>query len=303
MSQQLTNLPASVLDRLRNEARLHDQTFQETLAYYAFERFLYRLSQSEYYRQFILKGALAMVVWPVQIYRTTRDIDFRVYLESDALNVKNIIAEICEVEVEPDGLHFDIDSIRTENITERADYPGVRVRLVGYIGKVRIPIQIDLGFSDTIVPAPRKEEYPHILDFPPPTVYVYPPETVIAEKLESIFYFGELNSRMKDFYDIWSISNEFVQDGKLLAEAVRSTFRNRNASIDRKLSDLLIEEFAVSKTDEWKAFLKRIGVEEELMPSFSEVLVRITEFIQPVLDEVNEPIDIVQQWNPKSGWQ
>jgi hypothetical protein len=202
MSRQIKNLPASVLQQLRNESRERNQTFQEILTYYGLERFLYRLSKSEYREQFVLKGALVMMTWPSGIIRTTRDIDFRAFIDHDLEEVAGIIKAICNTDVEPDAIRFDVDTIRTEAIIEHANYPGVRSRLVGYIDKVKIHIQIDIGFSDEISPAPNVVKYPTILNFPSPVVYAYQPETVLSEKVDTIFYYGEINTRMNDFYDV-----------------------------------------------------------------------------------------------------
>ena len=161
-------------------------------------------------------NTLVMLTWPSRIIRTTRDMDFRAFIDSDLEEVSRTLKEICETAVEADAIRFDAESIRVEVINERATYPGIRARFVGYIDKVEIPIQLDLGFSDEIIPSPKTEQFPTILDFPAPIIYVYPPETSLSEKVEAIFYYGEINSRMNDFYDIWAISNEFQIEGSLL---------------------------------------------------------------------------------------
>lgn len=150
----------------------------------------------------MLKGALVMMTWPSRVFRTTRDIDFRAFIDNDLEEVSRIIRDICTTKVEPDAINFDVGSVSTEITVEHANYHGVRSQLVGYIDKVRIPIQIDLGFSDEISPAPNIVKFPTILDFPSPVVYAYQPETVLSEKVEAIFYHGEINSRMNDFYEI-----------------------------------------------------------------------------------------------------
>jgi predicted nucleotidyltransferase component of viral defense system len=131
MSRQIKNLAASVLERLRNASSVRNQIFQETLTYYGLERFLYRRSQSEYHDRFVLKGALVMLTWPSRIIRTTRDMDFRAFIDSDLEEVSRTLKEICETAVEADAIRFDAESIRVEVINERATYPGIRARFVG----------------------------------------------------------------------------------------------------------------------------------------------------------------------------
>lgn len=159
---RIKNLPASILDRLRAAARSRNQTFQETLTYFGFEKFLYRLSKSPFQDRFVLKGALVMMTWPSGITRATRDIDFSASLSPDVPGVLRILQEICRLEVEPDGIQFEPDSILLEAIIERAASPGIRARLVGFIGKVEIPLQIDIGFSDVIFPDAVSAELPSI---------------------------------------------------------------------------------------------------------------------------------------------
>ena len=229
MSNGVKNLPASVLQRLKNESRKRNLPFQELLTYYGLERFLYRVSKSTYRDRFILKGALVMLTWPSRIVRTTRDVDFLAYIGSNLDVVSKIIQEICTVDVQPDAIRFDAESVRVGLISEHVKRPGVRARLIGYLGKVQVHIQIDIGFSDEIKPEPSLVKFPTILDLPTPEVYAYHPETVLSEKVESILSFGEVNTRMKDFYNIWVISNVFQFKGSSLVEAMRTTLGNRSA--------------------------------------------------------------------------
>jgi predicted nucleotidyltransferase component of viral defense system len=301
--RQITNFPASVLQRLRNESRKRNQIFQEILTYYGLERFLYMLSKSDYCERFVLKGALVMMTWPTRILRTTRDLDFRAHIRSDQEEVSRIIREICTVDIEPDAIRFDVDSVKTEIIIERAKYPGLRVYLIGYIEAVKIHLQIDLGYSDEINPPPMVVNFPTILDFPKLVVYAYQPETVLSEKVEAIYYLGDLNTRMNDFYDIWVISNEFQIEGNSLLEAMRTTFKTRGTRFEVKLSTLFSEEFIDSKSELWKAFLAGIGKQQIVSTNFESILVRIVEFIQPIMDVLTNGGKLDKKWDPKKGWR
>ena len=200
------NNPASIHQRLLNKARDEQRTFNELLQYYAMERFLYRLSQSNHSDKFILKGALMLRVWGSPELRPTKDIDMLGRTSNEENSIIRQIQEILSVEVSPDGLTFNSASIKAERIAEDADYEGQRICFQGSLGSAKVKMQIDIGFSDVIFPAPVESDFPTLLDFPPPRLLCYSRESAIAEKFEAMLKLGELNSRMKDFYDIWLLS-------------------------------------------------------------------------------------------------
>jgi len=160
MTKRVTNQAASVHQRLLNLARTNGRPFNELLQFYAIERFLYRLGQSQYRDRLVLKGALMLLVWKTPMTRPTRDIDLLGRISNDLESVRSVVADICRKVVEDDGLVFDPSTVTTERIAEDADYEGVRARFQGHLGKARIAMQIDLGFSDVITPAPVSISYP-----------------------------------------------------------------------------------------------------------------------------------------------
>ena len=104
---------------------------------------------------------------------------------------------------------FDVAALEAAPIREEVEYGGVRVRTTATIAGARIPIQVDIGFGDAITPAPVEIDYPTLLDAPAPHLRAYPVETVVAEKFEAMVTLGMANSRLKDFYDLWLISQTF----------------------------------------------------------------------------------------------
>jgi hypothetical protein len=132
------------------------------------ERFLYRFSRSKYANKFILKGALMFTVWQVPERRTTLDIDFSTHYDNQTATIEKVIREVCKVSVSPDGLVFDLQTVKGQKIKEDADYEGVRVKFRGFLERSRIPMQIDVAFGDVIYPKPETIDYPVILDFPKP---------------------------------------------------------------------------------------------------------------------------------------
>ena len=198
----LRNVPASVRQRLLNQARSERRLFSELLQYFAMERFLYRLSQSAHAERFILKGALMLRVWCTAEFRPTMDIDLLGRTRNEEADIVAQVRDVLLVDVETDGLTFHPDSIRTERVTEDAVYGGIRVRFSGSLDSARIHMQIDIGFGDVVYPGPEESDLPVMLDFPAPRLLCYSRESSIAEKFEAMVKLGMLNSRMKDFYDI-----------------------------------------------------------------------------------------------------
>ncbi len=162
------DLARSVHQRLLNRAKAEGRPFNELLQYYAMERFLFRLGCCAHARKFVLKGAMMLVVWDGPLSRPTRDVDLLARVSNDWDHVAAVVREICSQAVEPDGMAFDASSAGTSSIAEEAHYGGVRTRLTAHLGNVRVSLQIDMGFSDVVIPAPLDTVYPTLLDFPAP---------------------------------------------------------------------------------------------------------------------------------------
>lgn len=299
---EMKNLPASIRQRLLNKAHATNRPFNEILQYYAIERFLYRMSRSSYSDKFILKGALMFLAWGASVYRPTRDIDFLGFTTNDLEAVARIIQEVCVQEVEPDGLTFDSSTVQSERIKEDADYEGVRVNLIGYLGKAKISQQIDIGFADVVSPAPIMLKYPTILQMPAPQLRGYPPESVVAEKLQALVFLGSVNSRMKDFYDLWVLAEQFEFDGRILQEAIVNTFQRRNTALPREAPAGLSDSFAAENQAQWQAFIKRTHLEAvpESLSVISQVLNRI--LVPPLRASANGEL-FKGIWKPGGPWK
>ena len=226
------DLGASVRQRLLNQSRRDGRPFQELLQYFAMERFLYRLAQSRFADRFILKGALLLTAWRAPISRPTIDIDLAGRTSNNLGHIRCLVVEVCGTSAEPDGIEFRTDSIEVSRIAEGADYEGVRVRFHATVARALIPMQIDIGFGDVIVPEPTMVSYPALLDFPAPVLRAYSKESVIAEKLEALTTLGLLNSRMKDYYDLALLPRLYPFDGQVVVEAIRATFRHRGTRVE-----------------------------------------------------------------------
>ena len=154
------------------------------------------------------------------------------FVENEVEGLEAIVREACQEDVDDDGLHFDGETVAGERIKEDADYEGVRMRFTGFLENARIPMQMDVGFGDVVHPSARESSYPTILNFPAPRLRMYPRETVVAEKLEAMVFLGTVNSRMKDFYDIWLLARQFEFSGTDLAVAIARTFAKRGTALD-----------------------------------------------------------------------
>ncbi|MEN8133802.1 MAG: nucleotidyl transferase AbiEii/AbiGii toxin family protein [Pseudomonadota bacterium] len=249
------NVAASVRQRLLNKARETGRPFNELLQYFAMERFLYRLSKSVYADRFVLKGALMFTVWQAPVTRPTMDIDLLGITDNSVDAIVAIAREICMHEVENDGLVFEPDSVGGVRIVEDADYGGVRVRFRGTLETARVSMQLDIGFGDVVVPKPELADYPTILNLPVPRLRGYSRESAVAEKFEAMVKLGVLNSRVKDFFDIWLLSRQFDFAGDTLALAIERTFTTRGTTIPGD-PVALTEDFAkeTSRQTQWQGF-------------------------------------------------
>lgn len=303
MKKEIKNIEASVKAQLQNKAKETNRPFAEVLQYYGMERFLYRFSKSKYADKFVLKGALLFAVWQIPDRRTTLDIDFLARFDNEVSAIEKVMKDVCETAVEPDGLKFDSESVKGAKIKEDADYEGVRVKFTGFLDRARIPMQIDMGFGDIVYPKTKVIDYPVILDFPKPHLNGYPQESVISEKFEAMIKLGLLNSRMKDFYDIWLMTRQFEFKGANIASAIKKTFNNRKTEIPNK-KPLFADEIYDEKSDRqtlWSAFLKK-GDIQHAPKTLSETAKAIERFlIEPIL-ALNGNVAFDKTWKSPKGW-
>ena len=272
------NLAASIHARLLNRAKSRQEEFNLTLARYAVERFLYRLSTLPAGNNFCLKGALLFDLWFAVPHRPTHDADLLGFGSSDAEALTKTVREACGVQAD-DGMLFDATTVKVEEIREEARYDGLRARLVGTLGKARSTVQLDVGYGDAVTPCPEDAMYPAMLeDMPPLRLKVYPRATVVAEKLEAIVSLGMTNSRMKDFFDLRALAREGALDPGRLGEAIAATFRRRGTSLPQLLPLGLSDEFwqNATKQTQWKGFIAKNRLESVAL---EDVVKEVREFL------------------------
>lgn len=295
------NLVASVHQRLLNHAKLAKDEPQLVLMRYCLERLLYRLSESEHAAEFVVKGAMLFLVWTGEPHRATKDLDLLSLKSASLERLEKMFQELCGLAVTADGLIWLPETVRAVEIRENAVYEGIRVTLEARLGKARIPLQVDIGFGDVITPKAQEAVFPALLDFPAPHLRMYPKETVVAEKLEAMVKLGLMNSRMKDYYDIWALSQEFDFDGELLSKAVQATFKRRKTELPAVLPLALSAEFSsdATKQRQYQAFIKR-GRLKLSDSSLEKVVTVLQGFLGPVLTLLAAGAPLKKQW-PKGG--
>lgn len=299
----VANLPASVRQRLLNLSHQRQEDFNLVLSLYAIERLLYRLSQSPYAGQFVLKGAVLFSIWTGKLHRPTRDLDLLGFGDTSAGNLNKVFQAICRQAVPPDGMVFDAGSIRITQILEGQEYGGQRLQMKAMLDTARVSLQIDIGTGDAITPRARLAHYPTLLDFPAPELRSYPKETVVAEKLHAMVAHGVINSRMKDYYDLWLLSRLFDFEGSLLTDAIRATFQRRATPVPASTPIALSRLFAqdVQKIAQWKAFLSRsrLDIGDE---SFEQVVTNLDLFLGPPSRSAAAGIFFAALWPPGGPW-
>ena len=253
------NLAASIRARLKQHADITRQDFNLTLTHYGLERLLYRLSVSAYASNYLLKGALLFSLWYEQPHRPTRDVDLLGFGPDDIDTAVAVFREICQIEVE-DGIAFDPASVKGSVIRKEAGYGGVRIDLQAKLDSARIALQVDIGFGDAVTPAPESVSYPVLLDdLPAPQLRTYPKFTVVAEKFHAMCLLGIVNTRMKDYFDLWILLSEDALETAELRRAIEATFNRRKlampSTLPSGLSDAFVQDAA--KQRQWAAFLKR----------------------------------------------
>lgn len=283
--KETKNIAASIHAKLTNKAKANKLDVNILRTRYALERFLYRLSLSDYKEKFTLKGAMLFLLWSDENFRPTKDSDFLLTGDSSIKHVEKMIKEICDVPFpEDDALVFDQDSVSVERIKEDQQYSGLRVTLKASLSKIPIPIQLDIGTGDIVTPEPEHTAFPTILDnLPAPILSVYSRETVIAEKLEAMVSLDLANSRMKDFYDIWTITEKLGFDSNILIKAIAATFERRETEFPSGGIPSLTPYFYnnENKIIQWKAFLKKGRV---LYPELT---------LQQVCEDINKSLSDV----------
>ena len=283
MPRKVKNITASVRARLLAIAKASNRDFNAVLLQYFQERFLYRLSLSPHKSRYILKGALLFLSYGMPRSRPTRDIDplgtdsgyIRQELESDIRAILSIEAD--------DGVVFCPERIESELINENTNNKGFRIHCESQLERIKMRFHIDIGFGDQITPHPISVDFPTLLDdMPVPNIIAYTPESAIAEKFEAIVKLGYITSRMKDFYDIIYLAENYRFESDILLEAISNTFRIRQTDMSDR-QQIFSEAYShdKNKQTQWSAFISKNDFDIEM--NFAACIGYIRNFLEPVL--------------------
>ena len=276
----------SIKDKLKNIARKNHRVYQEVLTVYALERTIYRISKSDFKENFTLKGGIFLYALYDKNYpRSTTDIDLRAdRISSDEKTIKSVFERIFSLQFD-DGLEYDLETLVTKQITKQDEYQGINISVTALLGNIKIPVSIDIGFGDIIVPGRMEIDFPVLLDFDIPHIYSYSIESTLSEKFEAIVSLGLANTRFKDFYDIYVLLQSKNIDDEVLKQALVQTFSNRNTTFN----DIVVFDKNFSSDAErqkrWNAFTKKKTALMQV--SFEDVVLTIKNYFGPLINELN----------------
>lgn len=294
----MADIGASILAKLKNKSKASGMPYQQCLQLFFQEEFLRRLSKSKYTENFVLKGGLFIYTLTNFESRATVDVDFLLRQTNSELDhIDEIINEIITIPTGNNNIII-LTAKKAEQISAQRKYPGVSTQIIGHIKNIRVLFDIDIGIGDVIVPNPKKRSMQTQLEgYDAPKVLTYSLESTIAEKLDAILQRFELTGRMKDFYDIYYLSQSFDFDGRSLQEAITQTLSTRGTPYERDSFDRVValEKDADMQT-KWRYFLKTIKGRE--LP-FSDVISGIERFLYPVWTAITDEDELLLQWYSK----
>jgi predicted nucleotidyltransferase component of viral defense system len=258
---------------------------------YAIEGFLRRLSVSDYCERLVLKGGMLLAVLDAR--RMTRDADLSAHgIANEESSVAEIVAEIASTTLsEPDGIEFDTTAVSAEPMRESATYRGVRAKLPAAIGVARVVVALDLSFGD---PGEVEEiRYPEILGGAGIPLLAYPLERTLAEKIATMMERGELNTRDRDFVDVWVLSRLHAIDGKGLRATLVAVAEHRRHAVEplsRALADL------PDRQQSYDALRARASFALAPPNRWTDLVADVTAFVDPVVRAVGGSLS----WDPEA---
>ena len=302
-AEPIRNVAASVRQRLLNLARERDEDFQLVLSDFAIERLLYRLSVSSYSDRFVLKGAMLLQLWWEERHRATWDLDLLSRSEGSVEAISDLFLEICAIPSD-DGLEFEPATMVAEPIRVIGQNEGVRLRMQANLAGARIPLQVDIGFGDTVTPPAVERDYLTLLGLPAARLLTYPREAVVAEKFEAMVTLGVTNSRMKDFYDIYALASRFAFAGVVLVGAMSATFQSRRTPLPLSEPVALSGTFllAPERQQQWAAFLRRSRL-AAAPDSIGAVGPALRQFLMPPAVAAAQKAAFPMMWEPGGPWK
>ena len=270
----------SITQKLRNKAKELDLNYNLVLSKFFFDEFLKLISISVHRENFMLKGGMLLTYSLGVQNRSTQDIDFLVKgFPIETVKLKKILEEILG-DTNKKDIWFEINDTANE-IRAEDKYGGIRFHVIGHLENIRIPFSIDIATGDPIYPLPRLERYSTILG-DNIELNMYPLETVLSEKLQTILTRAENNSRSKDFYDIYAIlKNKFeVINIKELKVAVSMTFSYRKTEVSKDKAKVIVSHINKDSLviERWKRYQNKNPYAKGI--EFSEIIDSLNTLIE-----------------------
>lgn len=294
------NLSQSIYQKLRNYAKENNIDTQAVLRRYVQERLMYRLSISKYSKQFVLKGGVLLSLYNNgNLLRPSDDIDFNGYnKEGNVYWIKDVVSEISKQDIH-DGLIFFEETLNVQK-DRIGIIPGGKVSIMSQLATARIELKIDVGFGNPIIPSVKIMKVPTLLSdiVEQPTMQTYPLETVISEKIHAMVQFGLINTRLKDYYDIYSIVSYNSFEFEIVKKAIETTFKYQEREIPDNivgLSAIFLEQ----NKNKWNGFIKNLG-ENFVVYDFNDVIKTLSNFVDPILSSILNKDNIELYWDSNS---
>lgn len=290
-----------IADRLKSLAKARKLNVEGVLVRYVGERLLHRLEVAGHAQGFCLKGAMSLVARSVDGFvRPTEDMDLNGFdpaCDMEAAKRKILDAATAGVE---DGLEFDVASlmVRKEHV---GVVPGGKIEMDVTLGRTRVRARVDVGFGNAFAPAHAVMTIETLLDLPRPTIGVYPVEATIAEKLNAALSFGADSTRIKDLYDLLTLSRRPEGfDGAILAASVKATLTHQRTAIPEGTPPALSDAFAAARKSAWNKYLSHRRLSA---PPIEQAVAEVRAFVMPVLEAVRDGTEPPSAWSAGGGWE
>lgn len=297
----MKNMAQSVRMRMKDIATRDKRDLVVLLDHYVIERLLYRISQTELNGLMVLKGAMLFSVWYEDPTRTTRDADFLSLMNPNDPRLKEALLEAMTLELD-DGIVFDLNSLEEREIKKNNQLPGTRFMFWSHINGAKVRGQLDISYGDFVSENIPTVRFPVILsDMPVPDIPVYPMPSVIAEKIQTMCAIGEVNTRLKDFFDVSMILQNEKLDAKTIQRAMRGTFDQRNTEIPTSPTAALSAEYAEKNANSWDGFVRKNLAKTTLTLDQTQAI--IYKFVTPIWNAMANDEEFDGTWSPlKKGW-
>lgn len=268
----------SVRDRLNDFAKAHVLPTELLFTRYAQERFLYRLSCSEYQDQLMLKGGLLFTAITDRFGRATRDIDLLASAGNSIAAYAECIRTITDTAVDDDGVTFACSSIRVDRIMLQDDESGLRALFTANLGGARIRMQVDAGYDDDVFLGQERFSFPILLeDVPEVVIRAYSTESILAEKFEAITSLGETSTRYKDYDDVVQLARLKQFRSSAVYAAVNLTYTKRGTDFKTTMDAIRDTRATPQREKQWQSYAAKSHARNAL-PSLAASLAVLRDF-------------------------